>query len=112
MALRRSPPSTPAEWTSGHSSGPMLFAFRSTGSLEPIRVEFFDAELVGYMTLLADAVVLETKERKRLALSAHDHPAVPALKIARLAVRSRTEGGEHPSMRLDIFPTEPPSWAR
>jgi GNAT superfamily N-acetyltransferase len=38
------------------------------------------------MTLLADAVVLETKERKRLALSATDHPTVPALKIARLAV--------------------------
>jgi len=30
--------------------------------------------------------VLETKERKRLALSSHDHPAVPALKIARLGV--------------------------
>lgn len=43
-------------------------------------------DLVGYMTLLADAIVLETKERKRLALSAHDHPAVAALKIARLAV--------------------------
>jgi GNAT superfamily N-acetyltransferase len=45
-----------------------------------------DAGLIGYMTLLADAVVLETKERKRLALSTTDHPSVPALKIARLAV--------------------------
>lgn len=47
---------------------------------------FFETKLVGYVTVLADAVVLETKERKRLALAAHDHPAVPALKIARLAV--------------------------
>lgn len=47
---------------------------------------FIETELVGYMTLLADAVVLETKERKRLALVASDHPAVPALKIARLGV--------------------------
>ena len=35
------------------------------------------------MTLLTDAVVLETKERKRLALGAHDNPARPALKMAR-----------------------------
>ena len=34
---------------------------------------FFDAALVGYMSILADAVVLETKERKRLSLSSHDH---------------------------------------
>lgn len=32
------------------------------------------------------SIVLETKERKRLALSSHDHPAVAALKIARLAL--------------------------
>jgi GNAT superfamily N-acetyltransferase len=48
---------------------------------------FFEEQLVGYITLLADAVVLETKERKRLALSSQDHPSVPALKVARLAVR-------------------------
>jgi GNAT superfamily N-acetyltransferase len=47
---------------------------------------FHESELVGYMALLTDAVVLETKERKRLALGSHDHPIVPALKIARLAV--------------------------
>jgi len=47
---------------------------------------FFDATLVGYMSMLADAVVLETKERKRLSLSSQDHPSVPALKIARLGV--------------------------
>lgn len=127
---------------------------------------FYGADVIGYMTLLADAVVLETKERKRLALGAHDHPAVPALKIARLAIADsfRTthagagtaligialaigsdlserigcrlltvdaypesvafyeklgfirngakpyQGREHPSMRLDIFPSESPSW--
>ena len=47
---------------------------------------FYDDMLQGYITLLADAVVLETRERKRLALSSQDHPVVPALKIARLAV--------------------------
>jgi hypothetical protein len=47
---------------------------------------FYDGKLEGYITLLADAVVLETRERKRLALSSQDHPVVPALKIARLAV--------------------------
>jgi len=38
------------------------------------------------MALLSDAIVLETKERKRLALGAGDHPIVPAVKIARLAI--------------------------
>jgi GNAT superfamily N-acetyltransferase len=47
---------------------------------------FHEDVLVGYMALLTDAVVLETKERKRLALGSHDHPIVPALKIARLGV--------------------------
>jgi GNAT superfamily N-acetyltransferase len=128
---------------------------------------FFEEELVAYMTLLTDAVVLETKERKRLALTSRDHPSVPAIKIARLAVhesfrathagggtallriahalaldianrvgcrlltldaypaalpfyeklgfvvnRSKTyEGRQRPSMRLDIFPLTPHSWA-
>ena len=110
------------------------------------------------MTVLADAIVLETKERKRLALSAHDHPAVAApfqsthtgvgTALVRIAlaigadvsermgcrlltvdaypesvafyerlgfVRNRAkvyQGREHPSLRLDIFPAEPPSWVR
>jgi GNAT superfamily N-acetyltransferase len=41
--------------------------------------------LVGYVTLLADSVVLLTKERKKVNLTSSDHPVVPALKIARLA---------------------------
>lgn len=46
----------------------------------------------GYLTLMADAVVLKPNERKKLrdaagnALAFDDHPVVPALKIARLAV--------------------------
>jgi GNAT superfamily N-acetyltransferase len=112
-------------------------------------------------------VVLETKERKRLALGSHDHPIVLALKIARLAVaepfraaysgagtalvqvalamaldisarvgcrlltldaypasvafyeklgfvhnRAKLyKGRVHPSMRLDIFPPTPYTWA-
>ncbi|HWA70683.1 MAG TPA: GNAT family N-acetyltransferase [Polyangiaceae bacterium] len=127
---------------------------------------FFDTTLVGYMSMLADAVVLETKERKRLSLSSHDHPGVPALKIARLGVaesfrathsgagaalvqialalaldtaqrvgcrlltvdaypqsvafyerlgfvsnRAKVyQGRQHPSMRLDIFPSVPHAW--
>lgn len=57
---------------------------------------FFGAELVGYMAVLSDAIVLETKERKRLALGAGDHPIVPAVKIARLGVSEpfrRTHAG-------------------
>lgn len=118
------------------------------------------------MTVLADAVVFETKERKRLALSTHERPAVPALKIARLGVstpfrethtgagtalvrialaiaidlserigcrlltldaypesvafyeklgfvknRAKVyQGREHPSMRLDLFPSTLRAW--
>jgi GNAT superfamily N-acetyltransferase len=124
-----------------------------------------DDGIVGYVTLLADAVKLQTRERKKLALRYTDHPIVPALKIARLAcathlqrrrgvgtalvrfsyftglglaehagcrlltldaypksisfyeklgfVRNRSkENGNpnHPSMRLDMFSPEPPSW--
>ena len=45
-----------------------------------------DGALMGYLSLLVDAVVLETRERKKLALGSHDHPIVPALKVARLGV--------------------------
>jgi ribosomal protein S18 acetylase RimI-like enzyme len=44
------------------------------------------ATLIGYVSLLADAIKLETKEKKRLELAHDDHPFVPALKVARLAV--------------------------
>jgi GNAT superfamily N-acetyltransferase len=45
-----------------------------------------DDQLVGYVSMMADAVVLETKERKGLLLLSSDHPVVPAVKVARLAV--------------------------
>jgi GNAT superfamily N-acetyltransferase len=45
----------------------------------------YDGELAGYVSLMVDAIVLETKERKSLRLNHADHPVLPALKIARLA---------------------------
>lgn len=47
---------------------------------------FYDGGLAGYSTLMSDAIVLVTGERKRLGLASADHPIVPALKVARLAV--------------------------
>jgi GNAT superfamily N-acetyltransferase len=49
----------------------------------------YEGEVVGFASILTDAVVLETKERKGLALAFRDHPVVPALKIARLGVDSK-----------------------
>jgi len=46
----------------------------------------YDGALVGYITLLCDAIVLETRERKSLSLHHGDHPVIPALKVARLGV--------------------------
>jgi GNAT superfamily N-acetyltransferase len=42
--------------------------------------------LVGYVSLLTDTIKLETREKKRLDLAHDDHPFVPALKVARVAV--------------------------
>ena len=44
----------------------------------------FGGEVVGYVSLMLDAVVLETRERKALSLAHDDHPVIPALKIARI----------------------------
>jgi ribosomal protein S18 acetylase RimI-like enzyme len=64
----------------------------------------YEGELVGYVSLLVDAVVLETRERKKMALGAHDHPIVPALKVARLGVsesfREKTRGVGEALMRF------------
>lgn len=49
-------------------------------------VLFYDDRLVGYVALMADAIKLQTPERKRLRLRSRDHPWVPAVKVARLAV--------------------------
>jgi ribosomal protein S18 acetylase RimI-like enzyme len=40
--------------------------------------------IVGYVSMMVDAVVLQTKEKKLLFLTYKDHPVIPALKIARL----------------------------
>lgn len=54
---------------------------RTTLALDPDT-----GEVLGYVTVLNDAVRLLTRERKRLGLATNDHPVIPALKIARLAV--------------------------
>lgn len=48
-------------------------------------VALYEGDLVGYVALLNDAVVLKSNERKKLAIRS-PHPIVPALKIARLGV--------------------------
>lgn len=50
------------------------------------KLALYDGKLVGYITLLCDAIVLETRERNGLALRHEDHPEIPALKVARLGV--------------------------
>lgn len=50
-------------------------------------------ELVGYVSLIADAVELQTIERKRLWLVHGDHPVIPAVKVARLAVSETQRAG-------------------
>ena len=47
--------------------------------------------LVGYLALMADAVRLQTPERKKLRLGSADHPWVPAVKVARLAVAKASQ---------------------
>lgn len=60
--------------------------------------------LVGYVALLTDAIVLETRERKGLSLAHSDHPVIPAIKVARLAVaqdfRRTTRGAGEALMRF------------
>lgn len=62
-------------------------AFRlQAGNIVQTYLAFYGGTVAGYVSLLSDAIVLATRERKRLALSVHDHPIVPALKIARLGI--------------------------
>jgi ribosomal protein S18 acetylase RimI-like enzyme len=62
-------------------------------------VAHYDGHACGYVALMADAIVLKPNERKRIrandgnALTFDDHPVVPALKIARLAVNKSTRDG-------------------
>lgn len=61
-------------------------------------VAFLGQRLVGYVALMADAVSLKSNERKKLRAasgtraSGNDHPVIPALKIARLAVVEDLQG--------------------
>lgn len=43
-------------------------------------------DVLGFVSLMVDAVKLQTRERTSLRLRRSDHPIVPALKIARLGV--------------------------
>lgn len=56
------------------------------------RLAFLNRELVGYVTLLADCIILKTSEKKRLLdkllLSHQTVFTFPALKIGRLGVQS------------------------
>jgi ribosomal protein S18 acetylase RimI-like enzyme len=56
------------------------------------RRESTGARVLGYVALLTDAVLLESKERKGLGLR-DAHPVVPALKIARLGVSHDLQRG-------------------
>jgi GNAT superfamily N-acetyltransferase len=57
-----------------------------TEHLSFTRVVFYEKELVGYITLLTDSIVLKTPEKKKL-IDFHDSVMQwPALKIGRLAV--------------------------
>lgn len=49
-------------------------------------------EIAGYVALMADSIVLQTREKKKLALGSQDHPVVPALKVARIAVATTWQG--------------------
>jgi GNAT superfamily N-acetyltransferase len=58
---------------------------------------FREDRMVGYVTLLTDAVLLKSSERKKLRTgevkhSGQGHPVVPALKVAHLAVSSDLQG--------------------
>lgn len=45
-----------------------------------------ERECVGYVALLCDVLRTKSNERRRLKLSHTDHPAIPAMKVARLGV--------------------------
>lgn len=61
-------------------------------------VAYLGVRVVGYVALMADAVSLKPRERKALKgvgglrASGRDHPVIPALKIARLAVVTDLQG--------------------
>jgi len=46
-----------------------------------------DNKIVGYVSLLSDCIRVNSRERKDLKFSHDDHPSIPAVKIAHLAVQ-------------------------
>lgn len=52
------------------------------------------AKILGFVSLMTDAVRLQTQERKHLDLLSSDHPVIPAIKIARLGVCTSMQRGE------------------
>lgn len=112
--LRIKPLVDPAEVAGFESGDAELDAFLARDALRlqdqrvvQVYLAVYEDVIGGYVALLADAVVLQTRERTKLRLATEDHPAVPAVKVARLAVsrplRERTRGiGEH-LMRFAVF---------
>jgi ribosomal protein S18 acetylase RimI-like enzyme len=66
------------------------FGCRSATSSAPSSLTYYgessSGTLVGYVSLLTDTIKLKTGEKKQLDLAHDDHPFVPAVKVARLAV--------------------------
>jgi predicted GNAT family N-acyltransferase len=56
--------------------------------LSQTRLAFFNRSLVGYITLLADCIVLKTSEKKRLLEFHQSIYTFPALKIGRLGIQN------------------------
>jgi len=48
-------------------------------------------EIVGYLSLLSDCIRVNSRERKDMKFSHDDHPIIPAIKIAHLAVKSERQ---------------------
>lgn len=57
-----------------------------------VYVAFLGQALVGYVALLTDSISVSSAERKKMHLRHDDHPAIPAVKIGRLAVHADHQG--------------------
>jgi ribosomal protein S18 acetylase RimI-like enzyme len=51
-----------------------------------------DEKIVGYLSLLSDCIRVNSRERKDMRFSHDDHPSIPAVKIAHLAVQLELQG--------------------
>ncbi len=55
-------------------------------SVVQVYLAFAEEQVVGYAALLNDSLKLATSEKKKLKLRYDDHPVIPGIKLARLAV--------------------------